>query len=1082
LIYLVIPGISIDAAFAQMERYYKPVRNFSAIDHKGNNQTLCAMRNERGAMFFGDALGLKTFDGINWKLIRAKGYVFSASVDRNKRIFIGSEGDFGYLVADLTGEYRFVSLAPTDKKVDLGVFWYTITAEDKVFFISNSIIFIYDYHKVISVIPKNRFHKAFFVNGTFFAKEFDNGLFFLNNQDLIPIKGSEIFVDARVDAIFPYSQDTMMLVSREMGMMKFVFNKDAAKADFIPVSGKANKELADRELYCALKIDSTRYAMGTRKGGLLLVNTKAEIIKSYDRSNGLMNNFVRDMAIDQQGGLWLALESGISRVEFDSPFIPIQPESRYSGNIETINSIGNKIFLGTTTGLYVGEMDKLLFERQAIINQACWHLAELKSYSSRHLLVSSTSGLYVADSTGLIKQVSKESFRCSKQLRRHPNIVVGASDQSLIFYRWHDGALDIINRIKNIEGEMNSIEEDKFGNLWVGTRDRGVLFIEGKNFGISQHHNFVWLDDKNGLKKLGENSVVTFRNQIFVNGFDGIFELYGFSDRQSVSEISRLKFVPATWLPSYFFKDSQSGDGRQVWTLAEDFEGRAHISTRTNNSFETLLAYPGSGNLFVVDDKVYKVLPDDQVRAIYHTDSGLSFLGGAEFLYAYKRNMQTQSNTPFDCMIRYLMSKSDTLYFGEINADSTSGNSITINPLSYHYNDLNFYFGATFFSSNLECEFSSILEGEDNDWSPWSTTPSRSFSKLWPGNYTLKVKARNPYGFESKVVEFHFRIIPPWYLTWWAFVIYAIGVLGVLILIVKIYTIGLNRIIKSQTLEIVEQKNLIENKNKEITDSIMYAKRIQDAIMPAQDYLRSLFPRSFVIHRPKDIVSGDFYWATGRGNEKILIAADCTGHGVPGAFMSMMGNDYLNEIIIDKKITRPDEVLNLLRAGIIKALKQKGEEGESKDGMDMALVRWHVQENILDFGGANNPLYLVREKSRPSPSGHSAVLDGKDYCLYEFKGDKFPVGIHLGTTLMPFKYHSIPVFPGDRFYLFSDGYADQFGGPLGKKLKYNQLKRYLLETVTVSMNSQQTFLENHFDQWKGNFEQVDDVLIIGVEV
>jgi hypothetical protein len=197
----------------------------------------------------------------------------------------------------------------------------------------------------------------------------------------------------------------------------------------------------------------------------------------------------------------------------------------------------------------------------------------------------------------------------------------------------------------------------------------------------------------------------------------------------------------------------------------------------------------------------------------------------------------------------------------------------------------------------------------------------------------------------------------------------------------------------------------------------------------------------------------------------------------------MMGNDYLNDIILDSKINEPDEILNLMRSGIIKALKQRGETGESKDGMDMALVHINKDTLALDYAGANNPIYIVRDKNQPIIENAVHFPDENDKkVLYELKGNKFPVGIHMGTRLQPFSKHQIQLIKGDVFYMFSDGYADQFGGPLAKKLKYNQFKKFILESMFLTMEEQKIYLEQKLNEWQGDIEQVDDVLVIGVRI
>jgi hypothetical protein len=173
----------------------------------------------------------------------------------------------------------------------------------------------------------------------------------------------------------------------------------------------------------------------------------------------------------------------------------------------------------------------------------------------------------------------------------------------------------------------------------------------------------------------------------------------------------------------------------------------------------------------------------------------------------------------------------------------------------------------------------------------------------------------------------------------------------------------------------------------------------------------------------------------------------------------------------------------MLRSGIIKALKQRGESGESKDGMDMALININKLTKEMDFAGANNPIYIVRSLDKPTPDNAIPYkLDNSNYCLYEIKGNKFPVGIHMGTTLQPFTKQSVTLHIGDAVYLFSDGFADQFGGPHGKKLKYTQFKKLILESLFLSMEEQKIYLEQKLNEWQGQLEQVDDILVIGIRI
>lgn len=260
-----------------------------------------------------------------------------------------------------------------------------------------------------------------------------------------------------------------------------------------------------------------------------------------------------------------------------------------------------------------------------------------------------------------------------------------------------------------------------------------------------------------------------------------------------------------------------------------------------------------------------------------------------------------------------------------------------------------------------------------------------------------------------------------------------------------------------------EQKEIIESKNKNILSSINYAKRIQNAILPPNSLLKKHFSEHFIIFKPKDIVSGDFYWFSNKGDKSIIVAADCTGHGVPGAFMSMIGNSLLNKLIVDFSHRQPADILYKLRQEVISAVSQGGyDEPESQDGMDIAICAIDHESNYIEYSGAFNSLYIVRNGE-----------------LLETKANRMPIGRYLKKDKDPFTNHKIKIEKGDAVYLFSDGFPDQFGGPDNKKIGSKRFKELFVSLAGQSMDKQKEKLENHFEEWKGEVGQLDDVLVIG---
>lgn len=273
-----------------------------------------------------------------------------------------------------------------------------------------------------------------------------------------------------------------------------------------------------------------------------------------------------------------------------------------------------------------------------------------------------------------------------------------------------------------------------------------------------------------------------------------------------------------------------------------------------------------------------------------------------------------------------------------------------------------------------------------------------------------------------------------------------------------------NVLLEEQNLEIKHQRDQIMLQKQEITDSILYASRIQTAILPPDNILKKSIKEHFILYLPRDIVSGDYYWMTEVNDKTIVVAADCTGHGVPGAFLSMLGVSFLNEIVNKNKITQANEILNELRRSVVSSLHQTGKEGEAQDGMDIAVIVINHKAQKLEYAGAYNPLYLIRKKE-----------------LIEYKADKMPIGIHF-MKKDPFNNNIIDFQEDDRLYIFSDGYMDQFGGEKGKKFMARKFKELIMEIHQMEFTDQAATLLGKFISWRGDIEQIDDVIVIGLRL
>ncbi|MCE9539857.1 MAG: SpoIIE family protein phosphatase, partial [Bacteroidetes bacterium] len=411
-------------------------------------------------------------------------------------------------------------------------------------------------------------------------------------------------------------------------------------------------------------------------------------------------------------------------------------------------------------------------------------------------------------------------------------------------------------------------------------------------------------------------------------------------------------------------------------------------------------------------------------------------------------------------------------------ADSLDQSSLPVDlELAHDKNYLTFNFIGVSLTTPGKVKYRFMLKGLDKDWLPETSKTEAPYSNIPPGEYEFLVIANNGEGVWNKVpVSYKFVIHPPFWQTWWFYSIIAGIVLVFIYSYVKIKSannkiLKQNKIIADKNVDLKTAYGVIADKNKSITDSINYAKRIQQSFLSSEATLNKTLKNYFIMYKPRDIVSGDFYWAFDLPDRVIIACADSTGHGIPGAFMSLIGISLLNEISHSKNIVEPDKILDELRRIIICALNPQQLDSGGKDGMDISLIsifKNHDSDDVkIHFSGANNAIYIISNQNDTAN-------------FLEFKSDKQPVGFY--SSMKPFTFEEIIVKKGDIIYMGTDGFSDQFGGIKGKKFMSKQLKKKLFSIHDLPLKEQENILENTFQEWKGELEQVDDVTIMGIRI
>jgi len=611
--------------------------------------------------------------------------------------------------------------------------------------------------------------------------------------------------------------------------------------------------------------------------------------------------------------------------------------------------------------------------------------------------------------------------------------------------------------------EIRSICEDREETLWAGTLGNGVIRLSftGTDTLITTYGT------QHGLPSLKNNHICRLEKGVVFATAKGI---YRFDDRTE------------TFLPDSSFPERYRNGSMGIHRMVSGEEGSYWLACYRENRhwMELLRTMPGGS--FHTDTLPFKTLPHREMDAVYPDTEGITWFGISNELYSYRKGHPAFDHPEFYTLIRKVVAGTDSMLFRGIAPPRGDLSPVS---LPWSLNRVGFEFAAPFFIMEEKTRYSYLLEGLQDDWSAWSPEPRVTFNNLREGKYVFRVRAMNGYGQVSPAADWQFVISPPWYrstLAWLSyFLLASLGIFS----IVRWNTHRLEKekqqletLVTERTREVIRQKEeiekqrdlarrqkkRIENQNRDIRDSIKYARRIQKAILPPEDFLSDFIPECFVMNLPKDIVSGDFYWFTEKNDRLIIAVADCTGHGVPGAFMSMLGMAYLNEIVNKSHIIQPAEILYYLRIYVINSLHQSGGVGESRDGMDISLFTIHTGSLELEFAGAYHSLLIIRE--------------GK---LHVLKGERMPIGIHEQMN-KHFTNHLFNLQKNDRLYAFTDGYADQFGGPSDKKITSGLMKKWLLEIHRRDMKTQREILENRFLEWKGKKQQVDDILMVGLKI
>ncbi|MBL0048903.1 MAG: SpoIIE family protein phosphatase [Bacteroidetes bacterium] len=931
--------------------------------------------------------------------------------------------------------------------------------------------------------------------GTMWFATYGSGLISYNGKSYMHYTTKNGLPTDSLFSIMQDSQNNFWVGTYHYGVCKI--NPSSLTGGKLECKSFSKKDgMSSNNIFCLLEDKAHTIWMGTTNGAVSVIKNGA--IQQEIISPEMATDFVSQMIEDRLGNIWIATqEHGLIKKSIS--------ENYYYGKNEGLQSqFINSLYLDNSLNLWIGsDQGVCIFRNEAITNfieSDGLTTKEVQCVSQdidNKVLCGTAIGLSIYNGKKYVeisefKEISVSSIATDEQ----NDLWIGTANQGIFLIDKNQSYKKVRNIIDasgiELSSPINGIAKSKSGDMWVATYGQGLFKFDDKG---SVHYSL-----KDGLLSDNLHTLFIDRHEnVWIGTYQaGLFKFDGTSFTNYTNKVgladNTVYGICENKKGELFFATAEGGlsiyDGQKFHTLTtkNGLSSNLIYSVKVDN--QNLLWLGTNNGLnrlklkadFTVDS--LKIFTEQNglegsefisSNSLFIDKSGIIWAGTTNGLSKYNPALDFPNNTPPPLVLQSIRLFNQTVDWKKYadSVDAKTGLPLNLD-LSYKNNHLTFNFQAISIDDNLK--YSYQLEGFDKDWSALTSATEAVYTNIPSGKeYTFKVRAVNGDGvWSTKNIEYRFYIEAPIWQRWW-FISLAIifSVAGIFFYInwrtskLAAEKKHLEEKVEERTTELKHTNDLLSEAFTDIKDSINYAQRIQEAILPMESIIREVFPDSFILFKPRDVVSGDFYWfgTVEKNGEKhhIIAAADCTGHGVPGAFMSMIGNTILSEIIVAKEVVEPGQILSLLHHGIRKALKQN--LTTSRDGMDICLCSINLTTLKVKYAGAYNPLWVLRNTKEIE------VIKANKCAIGGFTEDK-----------QIFESHELQLEKGEALYLFTDGYADQFGGELGKKLTAKKFKEGILSVANEPMTKQKFYLDNLVEIWKGKEFQVDDILVIGIKV
>ncbi len=1071
---------------------------FDAMETPGDLQNWCITMDKRGVMYFGNqAKGIVTYDGLGWGLIRINGEqrVNALASDHRGIVYAGGEKDFGFIQPDDSGRPLYRSLADrlTDPQVRQEIKMISSIGTDSstIFFTDRKRLFLYDLNKdsltFIDMSKEANMANAgtiLVTEGRVIIADDREGLFEYNEGKLTQIPGGSKLRMRRVVALLPYDRESIMVATATNGVYLFNMKTGELKNDLIPVA--VNNILRKNKISGAVIIPENRFAIGMTGGeGVYIFSRDGTLLQQISAgTTGIQESTVTAMYCDHASNsqLWFCTTGYINKAYVSLPVSEFSVGTGIKTTIAEITGYNGSAFISDNSGLFrysVNDSGRVQFTRLEDLDLQVFDLDKTTVENEQVLLAATVKGLCQIDSEGSVNSFPDRVQLTALKVDKNDQsaLLAGSGDGTIRTFRYSEGEWKITGRSdrKMIRGSIRTIEQSSGNDWWVLSSGPASLC---RLLCTPSDTTCIVYDRTKGLDCDTLNHIVTIDNKLYVSTGRGIFCYNPGTDR--------------------FEKDTDlAGDTFSNVIIDKIFstpEGDICISGFDSHHFFALVTPTKQGH--VIFRKQFDFLPDISTASIDFINNNI-WLARGRSIYIIDKSKLGYSYGSFSTFFTDIRAGGDKVIMNGMFYTSTpEGIRIpsAIQPegplpvLKHSASNISFNWTTTFYVGEEKTEYRYMLEGFDRDWSKWEKRNFRDFTNLPSGDYKFRLIAKTLTGLDSEEISYRFSVKKPFYSTIPALLFYLLLATMVIYSILKFFTRRLTR--ENSHLEnlVKEKSEAVSRQKEELEASVRYASRIQRALLPSEKLLADITSNYFIFFKPRDIVSGDFYWMARRGDRVFVVVADCTGHGVPGAFMSLLGISFLEEIVNRMPSARAGMILGELRSQIVSSLKQQGETDEQKDFMELALMVIDCKYKTAEFSGAYIPCFKVRvlqdDEIMKWASGEmemeeGALSNGK-YLLETIDANMMPVGISAKMD----KEFTQTVWKLEKdisYYLFTDGYTDQFNGNTGKKFMKRNFKKLILDIQGYPMSKQKEILEERLMSWKGPSDQVDDILVIGLK-